>query len=161
LIFLVNLTCDIFKNLINDIIEVHYLVFENDEFSIFTILNILLSLGEDTLLSIDLVLQVLNLLLRLGDVDRELEQVRVRRPAHVGALLHRLLVLLSQRLEYLDLVEQLVEQDERRRAELLVENLRVQVPGLDGHVYLVHEQGQLLGRRRPRAHASSASSGLL
>jgi hypothetical protein len=113
-----------------------------------------LVLGEDALLSVDLILQVLYLLLRLSNLDGDLEQVlALGAAAHVAVL--QGLVLLSEVLKLLDLIEQLVEEEERLGAQLLVQDLRVEVPRLDGHVNLIDEHLELLRGRRPRANSAS------
>ena len=91
------------------------------------------------LLGGDLVLQVLDLLLGFGDVDGQ--------HAHVSGaqrllVLHRVLIVLQT----LDLLQQLVQQHQGLRGQRLVEDLRVEVARLNGHLDLLNQQLQLLSR---------------
>ena len=94
----------------------------------------ILALQVSCLLSRDLVLQVGDVLFSLGDVHAYTQEF--------AAVVHGLLRLghgmaLLQGLQGLDLLQKLVEQDQGLRCQGLVENLRVQMSSLNGHLDLL------------------------
>ena len=94
----------------------------------------ILALQVSCLLSGNLVLQVGDVLFGLGDVDADGKQL--------AAVVHRFLrlgnrVTLLKGLQGLDLLQKLVEQNQSLRRQRLVENLRVQVSSLNGHLDLL------------------------
>lgn len=105
----------------------------------------LLRLEVSCLLSRNLILEVLDVLLRFGYVDRDSQET-----AAVAA--HRFLrlshgVLLLKRLQGFDLLQELIQRDECLRGQGLVKYLRIEMSSLDRHLNLLNENAQLLSRR--------------
>lgn len=61
---------------------------------------------------------------------------------------------------YLNMGEQLIEQDECGRCQRLVEYLMVEVARLDGHLNLLHQHAQLLRGRLRRISAGAVATGI-
>ena len=54
-------------------------------------------------------------------------------------------VVLLKCLQCLDLLQKLVQQKKGLRSQRLVQNLGIEVSGLDGHLDLLHQHTELLG----------------
>jgi hypothetical protein len=97
----------------------------------------LLLFGMMCLLGRNLIMKILNVLLGLCDLHRELE-----RSGRVG--IAHLLLGLSQHLEAFDMLEEIVQKDEALWGQWVLENLVREVAGLHGHLYLWHQHGHWL-----------------
>ena len=67
-------------------------------------------------------------------------------------------VLLAELLEYFDLMEKWIEEDQRLRSQRLVENLWIQVTGLHGHLNLLNENTELRWRRLASSAAATSTT---
>ena len=94
------------------------------------------------LLGGDLVLQVADLLLVLRYLHRERQEGLVAGSTWPLALLSNHMLLLVT-LQLLNLLKQLVEQEKGLGCQRLVEDLWVEVSGLNGHLDLLDEHPQL------------------